>query len=276
VSDELSANLQTFLDTVPAVTKRYTDSLEGVKKANPRVRLNRGREVLSPLLRCRESPQGDAPEPVPRRLTDDPEMSPPRRLPAAKEGDPSFEAAPPSPAKPLPATPAKSEPHGPFARRGSGAPPPQDQELVNHTQRLKAEAYELRVVLSGICDWIEMQMPAIKLEDNRGVAVQEQVIRHVVHMRTAVQGVYERDRLYMEKLAEYSSKYYKHPEAKSQWAGTIEAWNEEHWDQLERDWREMRHIVVLAARLLSLNMDKLAAPREDAGGQSGGVGMAYM
>eukprot|EP00662_Eupelagonemidae_sp_cell21_P049222 gene49222-64460_t len=57
-------------------------------------------------------------------------------------------------------------------------------------------------MLSGVCDWIEMNMPAIKHEDNRNTQIQEQVIRHLVAMRQAVQGMYDRER----KLADLASK----------------------------------------------------------------------
>ena len=107
-----------------------------------------------------------------------------------------------------------------------------------------------------------MQMPAIKLEDNAGVAIQETVLRHLVHMRTGIVTVNDRHRAYTDKVADFCSQYYKHPHAARQWAQSLVLWNNDNWDQLERDWREVRQIAIMAGRLISLNMEKLATPRE--------------
>eukprot|EP01065_Artemidia_motanka_P014761 TRINITY_DN18598_c0_g1_i1.p1 TRINITY_DN18598_c0_g1~~TRINITY_DN18598_c0_g1_i1.p1 ORF type:complete len:308 (+),score=128.55 TRINITY_DN18598_c0_g1_i1:54-977(+) len=278
VIGELSANLQAFMDGVPATTARYTDALEDVKRANPTI--SRKRSVLSPLLRCRDAPpdSGDPlpPPPLPGPAIEDPgvKLSPPRSAPRPTAGQLLEDAKAAADDSGSDDPVAFLEKHFKKLRVKEGQtlkPPPADHDLVKKAEELKHEAYELRVVLSGICDWIEMQMPAIKLEDNRGVQIQEQVIRHLIAMRGAVQGIYERERQYWEKVADYASKYYEHGQAHDQWGEAMEVYNAEHWDQLERDWREMRHIVVLAARLLALNMDKLVAPRESRGYSGAGT-----
>eukprot|EP01062_Namystynia_karyoxenos_P063195 TRINITY_DN56011_c0_g1_i1.p2 TRINITY_DN56011_c0_g1~~TRINITY_DN56011_c0_g1_i1.p2 ORF type:complete len:302 (+),score=110.98 TRINITY_DN56011_c0_g1_i1:91-906(+) len=250
VNSELTDNIQFFIDCVPRVTARLTEHLEAVKDLNPKARVREEvhatperERCLSPLLRTRT--RGS-------HLT----LGSAEELAASQE----------HPAAPQP-------PVSPVGGDHRTPPPPVDRELIRQMHALKEEAYEIRVMLSGVCDWIEMQMPPIKAEDNRGVAVQEQVIRHLVHMRTAIQSIYDRERVFFDKIAEYSSKYYENPKACTQWVKTILVWHQEHWDQLERDWREMRHIVVLAARLLSLNMDKLCCPRD---GLHSGAAVPYM
>eukprot|EP01065_Artemidia_motanka_P026829 TRINITY_DN32066_c0_g1_i1.p1 TRINITY_DN32066_c0_g1~~TRINITY_DN32066_c0_g1_i1.p1 ORF type:complete len:245 (+),score=59.61 TRINITY_DN32066_c0_g1_i1:66-800(+) len=138
--------------------------------------------------------------------------------------------------------------------------PPTDRQLITQMHALKSEAYEVRVMLSGVLDWIEMQAPPLSSDDPRGVHVQEAVVRHLAAMRGAVQVIYDRERMFMDKIADYASKFYENTLARDRWGRTIVVLHEENWDQLERDWRELRHIVVLAARLLSLNMSLLLQP----------------
>eukprot|EP01059_Diplonema_ambulator_P006527 TRINITY_DN16201_c0_g1_i2.p1 TRINITY_DN16201_c0_g1~~TRINITY_DN16201_c0_g1_i2.p1 ORF type:complete len:263 (+),score=67.13 TRINITY_DN16201_c0_g1_i2:36-824(+) len=237
VNDELTSNLQSFMDSLPSLAERYGSYLETTKSLNPKSRKG-DHGVLSPLLK--------------RRLPTDEQPSTPvgKLTVQVPEGEDMLEVEL--------RFYAKLEEMKP-----SGTVPdlPDDEMLLKNLNYLTCEAYELRIILSGVCDWIEMQMPAIKSEDNRGVEVQEAVIRHLVHMRGAVQAINERQRAYTDKVADYATKYYKNPAAGRQWARALFLWNHDYWDQLERDWRELRQIVLLAGRRLSLNMEKLTRPR---------------
>eukprot|EP01060_Flectonema_neradi_P004974 TRINITY_DN13299_c0_g3_i2.p1 TRINITY_DN13299_c0_g3~~TRINITY_DN13299_c0_g3_i2.p1 ORF type:complete len:324 (+),score=64.99 TRINITY_DN13299_c0_g3_i2:133-972(+) len=265
VNTELTANLQSYMDSLPVLAARYGRFLEVTKTLNPKSEKRvESSAPLSPLLK-RKGSNGFPLEREKSPLTDTPNKAvlavPPEEL---------LEVA----AAEMRANPETMEFFNSFdgVTTSEKLPDiPEDPNLITNMEALSTEAYELRVLLSGICDWIEMQMPAIKDEDNRGVAVQEAVIRHLVHMRGSVQSVNDRQRVYSERLAEYASKYFKAPRAAKQWAKLIIILQHDQWDQLERDWRELRQLVILSGRLLSINMDKLTIPRD-----SGHSRMNYM
>ena len=255
VNTELTANLQSYMDSLPVLAARYGRFLEVTKSLNPKSeKWVESAAPLSPLLK-RKGSNGFGLDRSP--LTDTP-----KKVSLSVAPEDVLEAA----AMQMRTNPKTMEFFNAFdgVSIAEDLPDiPEDQNLITNMEALSTEAYELRVLLSGICDWIEMQMPAIKDEDNRGVAVQEAVIRHLVHMRGSVQSVNDRQRVYSERLAEYASKYYKTPRAAKQWAKPIIILQHDQWDQLERDWRELRQLVILSGRLLSINMDKLTIPRDN-------------
>ncbi|KAJ9473326.1 hypothetical protein DIPPA_08082 [Diplonema papillatum] len=260
VNDELTKNLQAFMDNLPELTAKYSRFLEATKSLNPKAAMRKGTGPVSPLLKCHKSSsalnyEGMCESPL--------DLTPKRPTNPVETQDPSAEELLESAANNTHQDDPKlflknfDEPTGDPAKL---PPLPEDPLLSMNMDSLTRESYELRVILGGICDWIEMQMPAIRLEDNRGVAVQEAVIRHLGHMRTAVQTVNERHLSYMAKRCEYATNYFKYPYAAKQWAAALILWNMDHWDHLERDWRQIRQICILAGRLLSLNLDRLRAP----------------
>ncbi|KAJ9473325.1 hypothetical protein DIPPA_08082 [Diplonema papillatum] len=263
VNDELTKNLQAFMDNLPELTAKYSRFLEATKSLNPKAAMRKGTGPVSPLLKCHKSSsalnyEGMCESPL--------DLTPKRPTNPVETQDPSAEELLESAANNTHQDDPKlflknfDEPTGDPAKL---PPLPEDPLLSMNMDSLTRETYELHTILSGICDWIEMQMPAIRLEDNRGVIVQESVIRHLIHMRTSVQGVNGRQNTYARKVADCVSKYYKEPLSAKEYAKGLIKHNMDTWDQLERDWRDVRQVVILAGRLLSLNLDKLQSPHNN-------------
>lgn len=124
----------------------------------------------------------------------------------------------------------------------------------------KTEARILGKTLDEIHDWIALNIPQMKEEDNVGVAVMASVIGELTGAIAKVRGVYDMEAAYVSDRAELDVKYLKTTDAEST-LQAIEVCDSDAWDTLEKAWRTMMRVALLVHSTLAKNMRLLKDPR---------------
>lgn len=132
--------------------------------------------------------------------------------------------------------------------------------LLVQLKILKNEARALAKTLDQIHDWIALNIPQMKDEDNVGVAVMASVIQEIAGGIAKVRGVYDIEASYVSDRAELDVKYLKNTDAESI-LQAIEVCDADAWDTLEKGWRAMIRVALLLHSTLAKNMKLLKDPR---------------
>jgi hypothetical protein len=137
---------------------------------------------------------------------------------------------------------------------------PDNEALKKQLKLLKREAFDLSTVLDGIVDWISLNAPAIeKGQEDAGAEIQDAVSEQVSNLTEAVSGVYEMEMKYLNERAELETTLLAMPEVKSI-ALAMEIHDSDMWDQVERAWKTMMRVCLIAYSVLSKNMGRLKNP----------------
>jgi hypothetical protein len=132
--------------------------------------------------------------------------------------------------------------------------------LLVQLKILKNEARSLGKTLDEIHDWIALNIPMMKEEDNDGVAVMAAVIAEMAGAIAKVRSVYDIESSYISDRAELDVKYMKSSDADSI-LEAVEVCDSDAWDTLERGWRTMMRVVLLIHSTLAKNTKALKDPR---------------
>jgi len=132
--------------------------------------------------------------------------------------------------------------------------------LLVQLKIIKQEARELGKTLDQIHDWIALNIPTMKEEDNLGVAVMASVIGELAQSIAKVRGVYDMESGYVSDRAELDVKYLKTTDAEST-LQAIEVCDSDAWDTLEKGWRALMRVALLVHATLAKNMKLLKDPR---------------
>lgn len=132
--------------------------------------------------------------------------------------------------------------------------------LLVQLKIIKNEARILGKTLDEIHDWIALNIPQMKEEDNVGVAVMASVIQELAGSIVKVRGVYDMEASYVSDRAELDVKYLKTTDAEST-LQAIEVCDGDAWDTLEKGWRVMMRVALLVHSTLAKNMRLLKDPR---------------
>lgn len=137
---------------------------------------------------------------------------------------------------------------------------PDNEDLKKQLKLLKRESYELSTVLDGIVDWISLNAPAIeKGQEDAGAEIQDAVAEQITNLSEAVDGVYEMEMKYLGERAELETTLLAMPEVKSI-ALSMEIHDSDIWDQVERAWKTMMRVCLIAYSVVSKNMGRLKDP----------------
>lgn len=132
--------------------------------------------------------------------------------------------------------------------------------LLVQLKIIKNEARALGKTLDQIHDWIALNIPQMKEEDNVGVAVMASVISEIAGGIAKVRGVYDMEAAYVSDRAELDVKYLKTTDAEST-LQAIEVCDADAWDTLEKGWRTLIRVALLLHSTLAKNMKLLKDPR---------------
>jgi hypothetical protein len=132
--------------------------------------------------------------------------------------------------------------------------------LLVQLKIIKNEARILGKTLDEIHDWIALNIPQMKEEDNVGVAVMAGVIQELAGSIVKVRGVYDLEASYVSDRAELDVKYLKTTDAEST-LQAIEVCDADTWDTLEKGWRAMMRVSLMVHSTLAKNMRLLKDPR---------------
>ncbi|CUG83935.1 proteasome activator PA28 beta subunit family protein, putative [Bodo saltans] len=132
--------------------------------------------------------------------------------------------------------------------------------LLVQLKIIKSEARTLGKTLDEIHDWIALNIPQMKEEDNVGVAVMAGVIQELAGSIVKVRGVYDLEASYVSDRAELDVKYLKTTDAEST-LQAIEVCDADTWDTLEKGWRAMMRVSLMVHSTLAKNMRLLKDPR---------------
>lgn len=132
--------------------------------------------------------------------------------------------------------------------------------LLAQLRIIKQEARGLGKVLDQIHDWIALNVPMMKEEDNMGVAVMAAVIAEVSGCISRTRSVYEIEASYVSDRSEIELKYIKAPDADSS-VQALKVLDTDTWDTLEKGWRVLMRVVLMVHTTLARNMRILRDPR---------------
>lgn len=138
---------------------------------------------------------------------------------------------------------------------------PDNTNIVTQLRLLKREAYELGATMDGIHDWIALNVPDIKEDENEGVEVMGAVIEQVSSLTETVRAVYSVESGYLEGRADLEKAMLKNPESKTMMLA-LEAHDCDTWDEIDRGFRTMIRVSLLLYTVLSRNMKVLSMPRQ--------------
>lgn len=237
VQQQLESNLTYFMSNIGATIKRYNQLLEAALPGNPKAKGQS--ERASPLLK--------RPSSIEIASTENKEAQPPALAPLPPPAIPSNAT---KAVKPLGEN--EEEIHVVF---------PNNTELRKQLHFLKREAYELSVTFDGIHDWIALNIPDMKDEDNTGVEVMGAVIEQCSTLNDAIRGVYGLELKYLSERGEIEKAMLKCPESVSLKL-QLEVSDGDTWDELERGWRILTRSCLILYSVLSKNMQKLREPRQ--------------
>lgn len=137
---------------------------------------------------------------------------------------------------------------------------PNNAALLRQLRFLKKEAWEFNRVFEGIHDWIALNIPDMKEEDNVGVEVMGAVIEQLNSLNSGVRGVYNEESKYIGERADYEKALLKCPECATVKL-QLEVGDAEEWDAIESAWRTLIRCCLILHSVLSKNMKKLRDPR---------------
>lgn len=164
---------------------------------------------------------------------------------------------------PAPATGAASGPaaDSPITR----FPPSQLTEaegiLLSHQRLVKTEAQALLSLFERIMDWIALNIPEMKSEDNIGVTVLAAVMNNLNDMASTVRNMLPQEKSYLSDRATFDMKMMRHTDCDAL-ATEMEAAYGDAWDTVERAWRTLIRVILLVHSILAKNMRELQEPRK--------------
>eukprot|EP01062_Namystynia_karyoxenos_P045432 TRINITY_DN3372_c0_g2_i1.p1 TRINITY_DN3372_c0_g2~~TRINITY_DN3372_c0_g2_i1.p1 ORF type:complete len:315 (+),score=131.19 TRINITY_DN3372_c0_g2_i1:92-946(+) len=249
----LTKNLAGYMDAAPGLIERYTQLHETCKSLNPR-----GREAADKEQEKEQEkdlPKAASAGSALERHASDSYTPLLERKPSKVMIKTA--AQPPTPT-------GRAADTSEDARRRTLPIPPIDDLLVEQLQILTNEAYELRTVLRGIDDWLELQEPAVKKQQDPEFSVAleiQRAVRYEVIQDVKIVGeLYGYETVFLAQHARYVSEYYKQPYAASYWWKLIDAEQRKFWDELERAWRQMIRVVLMTMKELANNHAQLSQP----------------
>eukprot|EP01062_Namystynia_karyoxenos_P045431 TRINITY_DN3372_c0_g1_i1.p2 TRINITY_DN3372_c0_g1~~TRINITY_DN3372_c0_g1_i1.p2 ORF type:complete len:301 (+),score=82.87 TRINITY_DN3372_c0_g1_i1:77-904(+) len=240
----LTKNLSGYLEAAPALLARYQEHYDTVKSMNPKAREVKPKVASVRSVLSASSAPGSV-EPY---------------TPLLERKDSNVQRTAQRPPSPHDRAADTSE----DAQRRQLAPPPEDPHLVEQFRALTKETYELRTVLCGVDDWLTLQEPAVKRQQDAEFSValdiQRTVRKEVLFDVKSVGDMYEYESNFLSKLASNCSEYYNHPYAAPYWWAAIVELQRKSWDDLERCWQQMMRVVLMSVKELANNHAQLSKP----------------
>jgi hypothetical protein len=136
--------------------------------------------------------------------------------------------------------------------------------LLVQLKKIKQEARSLGRLFDQIHDWIALNIPMMKDEDNVGVAVMASVIADLELTSAAIRELYDLESSYLSDRMEREVTYVKTPEADST-LQAIAVCDADMWNSVEKGWRVLMRVVLMTHSTLSKNMKALKNPRAKPG-----------
>lgn len=137
---------------------------------------------------------------------------------------------------------------------------PRCTELMDQMKHLKLAGTELVTVFEGICDWLQLSIPDIMIDDNDSVDVMRSVLEATSAHREAVDSTIVFLREFLDDRADLEIETLKFPHSislrRQMLINDLDAWSE-----VERGWRTLVRCSLIIHTLLAKNMRKLLNPR---------------
>jgi len=241
VQEHLEENLQYFLSNISTFVDKYNKRIETVLPKNPK--MSDHDLTLEPLTPLRKKTRADGAAAA--------------STPSSRQASTAFPAGSPKTAQP--GTPSSAT----IATDGTAPALPDNSDLLAEMKILKGEAYELSTIFDGMHDWVALNIPDIKEEDNAGVEIQGAVLEQTEELASVLRNVYSLELKYLADRSELETTLLKYPKALSL-PRAISVIDCNAWDDIERSWRTMIRICILVYALFQKNMSRLKEPRTKA------------
>jgi hypothetical protein len=261
VVESLERNLEFFMNNIGMLIKKYDDLLNAALPLNPKyaeAMQSEGAKEESPLLKRAAS----------GAIL--PADEPPKEKKTKGEGKAEkADSKPKDSAQTDPPQGAEAEKEGGEADANDGEEEedveieiefPDNKNLLKQLRLLKRESYELSTTFDGIHDWIALNIPDMKDEDNMGVEIMGAVIEQASSLTDTLRSVYALELKYLSDRADMEKALMKFPISvtlKQQ----LEVNDGDTWDEIERSWRTLIRVCLILHSVLTKNMEKLRNPR---------------
>ena len=266
VQDALEANLTYFMGNIGAIIKRYDEHLE--KAVPPPVPAPSSAEPGS-------STKGASAAPPPAEATPgspkkEASSAPTASAPAAAPASPKADPAASSP-KEATAAPAVVEAEA-VEEETIEIVFPDNTPLLEQLGLLKRESYALSTTFDGIHDWIALNVPDMQKDESAGVQVMGAVIEQLSSLNEAVRGVYALELKYLGDRSDLEQALLKLPQSETLKL-SLEVTDNDMWDDVERGWRTLIRVCLIAYSVLAKNMPRLRDPQGGAAARATGMFM---
>lgn len=138
---------------------------------------------------------------------------------------------------------------------------PNNDALRRAHTALKEEAFELEITMDGICDWLDLSIPDLQVDDTDGVDVIQAVLASAEAHSTAVSTCGKCERAYLEERAELELEVIAYPHSAST-RQLLVVHDIDAWDDVERGWRTLVRTSLILHATLMKNMVTLLDPRK--------------
>jgi hypothetical protein len=138
---------------------------------------------------------------------------------------------------------------------------PENEELKKQLKMLKKEAYELSTTLEGIMDWIDLLAPDKDKtqEDSTGAEVQDAVSEQISSLADSTKSAYDLEGKYLNERGEIEAAILGMPQVKSM-VLQLEVYDADAWDEIERSWKMLLRVCLIAYSVVFKNMKRLKNP----------------
>jgi hypothetical protein len=147
---------------------------------------------------------------------------------------------------------------------------PKSGDLLDQMKHLKLAGTELVTVFEGICDWLQLSIPDIMVDDNDSVNVLQSVLEATNAHSEAVGSTVNFLREFLDDRADLEIDTIKFPHSSSlrrqMLINDLDAWSE-----VERGWRTLVRCSLIIHTLLAKNMRKLLNPRNSSRNTGGSL-----
>jgi hypothetical protein len=138
---------------------------------------------------------------------------------------------------------------------------PNNDTLRRAHASLREEAFELEITMDGICDWLNLSIPDLQVDDTDGVDVIQAVLASAEAHSTAVHTCGKCERAYLEERAELELEVIAYPHSASTRQQLV-VHDIDAWDDVERGWRTLVRTSLILHATLMKNMVTLLDPRK--------------
>eukprot|EP00331_Platyophrya_macrostoma_P016369 CAMPEP_0176463996 /NCGR_PEP_ID=MMETSP0127-20121128/36244_1 /TAXON_ID=938130 /ORGANISM="Platyophrya macrostoma, Strain WH" /LENGTH=279 /DNA_ID=CAMNT_0017856309 /DNA_START=37 /DNA_END=876 /DNA_ORIENTATION=+ len=145
-----------------------------------------------------------------------------------------------------------------------------NEALVKQLQILRQAAMKLVQNLDGITDWLALNMPDLNEENSALAEVLGAVLEQITSFVESARSIVGFPKKYLEERAAIEKELLKLPESKALQM-QLELNDAETWDEMEKSWRALIRVCLIARSVVVKNLSSLQQNSETANSSAAAV-----